>query len=551
MDIGSCRGKIFGRHWMGVMLFLLLLLVYVLTGCGQRIRQADRETVGESGRGKGEEQDREQEVELVFIHNNPCEACDEEGSFREVLDEIFSDGGWQDIFEIRSYYAYQEDGRKLAGQAAEYFGLSEEEIRYPMVIAGNRCFLGYDQIMEELGGALPAIAETKEELFVPFEENGRSGGQERNNSGGMVFDAGEDVIHLLYFHTEICPKCEKAEAYLGQLPKQVEASGKEYPVVVTTLSVAEDKNALLFGDLAGQYDVPKGEQQVPILFIGEKYLSGEVRIRKDTLKLLESGVGIGAVYRMEGDLSETVIGQGQNTVLFFIKTMGVGFLNGFNPCALSLALLFFSLIAALPKGCLRYGLGFLTGKFLAYVLLGLAAAGAISFIPFETFVIFRKGLNAVLLAACLFLAYGNFRDCFYAFRGEYGKIKMQLPGKLRKWNDKLVKKMAGNSGRKAFLLLVFGGGMVIALGEFFCTGQIYLASILQWMQSAQNSGVPVTALVLYSAALCLPAFILLVLIVRGRSALFLVDRNLKGMPLVKLCNGILFVVFAVIALASM
>ena len=197
MDIGSCRGKIFGRHWMGVMLFLLLLLVYVLTGCGQRIRQADRETVGESGRGKGEEQDREQEVELVFIHNNPCEACDEEGSFREVLDEIFSDGGWQDIFEIRSYYAYQEDGRKLAGQAAEYFGLSEEEIRYPMVIAGNRCFLGYDQIMEELGGALPAIAETKEELFVPFEENGRSGGQERNNSGGMVFDAGEDVIHLL------------------------------------------------------------------------------------------------------------------------------------------------------------------------------------------------------------------------------------------------------------------------------------------------------------------------------------------------------------------
>ncbi len=292
---------------------------------------------------------------------------------------------------------------------------------------------------------------------MPFEENGRSGGQERNNSGGMVFDAGEDVIHLLYFHTEICPKCEKAEAYLGQLPKQVEASGKEYPVVVTTLSVAEDKNALLF----------------------------------------------------------------------------------------------FSLIAALPKGCLRYGLGFLTGKFLAYVLLGLAAAGAISFIPFETFVIFRKGLNAVLLAACLFLAYGNFRDCFYAFRGEYGKIKMQLPGKLRKWNDKLVKKMAGNSGRKAFLLLVFGGGMVIALGEFFCTGQIYLASILQWMQSAQNSGVPVTALVLYSAALCLPAFILLVLIVRGRSALFLVDRNLKGMPLVKLCNGILFVVFAVIALASM
>lgn len=248
------------------------------------------------------------------------------------------------------------------------------------------------------------------------------------------------------------------------------------------------------------------------------------------------------------EITTLSVAEEENTVLFLLKTIGVGFLNGFNPCALSLVLLFFSLIASLPKRCLRYGIGFLTGKFLAYVGLGLAAATAMSAIPFEAFALLRKGINLILLVFCMALAYGNFQDCFYAFRGEYGKIKVQLPGKLRKWNDNLVKKIAENSEKKAFLFLVFGGGMAIALGEFFCTGQIYLASILQWMQRAERGQVPVLALFLYSGALCLPALVLLVLIVRGKSVISLADKSLKGMPLIKLCNGILFVIFAVLAI---
>ena len=55
------------------------------------------------------------------------------------------------------------------------------------------------------------------------------------------------------------------------------------------------------------------------------------------------------------------------------------------------------------------------------------------------------------------------------------------------------------------------------------------------------------ALVIYSGALCLPAMALLILISRGKSAITLANRSLKGMPVIKLCNGIAFVVFAVLA----
>lgn len=520
---GQCRA--------GMMLLLLLLLWCSLFGCGQ---ESVKEKTGE------------EKTEVVFIHNNPCESCDEEGRFREILDEAIREKNIEISCRVRSYYAYREDGRKMTEQAVEYFGLDQGDVLYPVVVIGDHYLLGYDQIRQELGSKLEAVVASG--MVEPMPD-GKKDEQERHDinpvdqdSWEMVLDAGEGVIQLLYFHTEICPKCEKAEETLEQLPKQVVVAGQEYPIVITTLSVAEEENALFFGALAGQYRIPEREQQVPIVFLGERYLSGENQIREHISELLESGEGIGAVYRA-GKMEV----QEENVVIFLIKTIGVGFLNGFNPCALSLVLLFFSLIAALPKGCLRYGLGFLAGKLLAYVVLGLAAATAMSAIPFEAFALLRKGINLILLVFCLALAYGNFQDCFHAFRGEYGKIKVQLPGKLRTWNDRLVKRMAGNSGKKAFLLLVFGGGMAIALGEFFCTGQIYLASILQWIQRAENDKIPVLALFLYSGALCLPSLVLLVLIVRGKSAVSLADKSLKGMPLIKLCNGILFVIFAVLA----
>lgn len=118
--------------------FVLLLLSGILVGCGQK---PDEEAV------------TEQKMKLLFIHNNPCEACDEEGRFREILDQVIQEENIEISCRVQTYYAYREDGRKQAEQAMEYFELEQSEILYPILIVGDDCLLGYDQIRQELGRA--------------------------------------------------------------------------------------------------------------------------------------------------------------------------------------------------------------------------------------------------------------------------------------------------------------------------------------------------------------------------------------------------------------
>lgn len=508
-------------RWGSQILAMAILTVFVLT-------------LGSTARAE------ESRIEILFIHNNPCESCDEEGIFKEILAEKAPKEGVGSSYEETTYYAYRGRGYELVEEASAYFGFNKSEVLFPLVIIGDQCLAGYDEIKEKLFDCLTVAGEAGMTVAMPEKDvTEKDASSMREN----IMDAGEDVIHLLYFHTEACPKCEKAEKFFEGLPEKVTLDGKDYPVVITKISVATGENALVFSDLAVQYGVPEEKQQVPFLFLGDAYLSGEEAIRSGTEELLESGKGLGAVYRAKLPGEAKI----ESPVHFWLKTVGVGFLNGFNPCALSLVLLFFSLLNSMDQGFLKCGLTFLTGKFTAYTLLGLAAATALSAIPFTAFSWMRRGINVILLVLCVTLAIGNFLDCYHSYRGEYGKIRVQLPTRLRGWNNRMVKKLVGKGDGKAFLLLIFGGSAVIALGEFFCTGQIYLASILQWIQRTDAGGVPVLAFVLYSAALCLPSLVILILVNRGKSALSLADVSLKGMPLIKLCNGILFLIFAFFA----
>lgn len=565
MRIHRVSEKKISYHIIWPFLMCFFLLLFLLAGCSRAQEEASC-------------------VEVIMIHNNPCESCDEAGRLSALLKEnLPTEGDVQ--YESRILYAYQGEGAQLVDQAAAYFGLDKSEMFFPLVIVGDRCLLGEEQV--EAGLALllkeagqngvtkamenPAIRPGADSASPARSEATAASSSQEQAAGDngkaeqRVIDAGTDVIHLLYFHTEICAKCEKAQEALEALPEAVNIDGTEYPIVITTLSVAEGDNASLFGELAAEAGVSAREQQVPFLFLGEKYLSGADQITDQTLQLVEEGAGLGAVYRADGYFGDGGSENGEaadaeessalpeyrkQPIAFLLRTVGVGFLNGFNPCALSLVLLFFSLIAAMQKDFLRNGLTFLAGKLTAYILLGLAVSAALSAIPFAAFAWVRKALNLFLIVLCLVLACGNFLDCYHAWKGEYGKIKVQLPGALRAWNDRMVKRIAGLGSSRWFPLLIFGGSMAIAFGEFFCTGQIYLASILQWVKQGEG-GVPITAFILYSAALCLPSLIILLLIRKGRSVLSLANKSLKGMPWIKLCNGILFVIFLLWSLQNL
>lgn len=118
----------------------------------------------------------------------------------------------------------------------------------------------------------------------------------------------------------------------------------------------------------------------------------------------------------------------------------------------------------------------MAGKVTAYMMMGLGAFGLFQVVQEAVFVRVQRGIETVFAAAALGLCLLNLYDFWNTRKKQYGKVVVQLPGKLRKWNHNMIEKLK-NVSPKRMLPAVFLLGLVISAGEFFCTGQLYVASI--------------------------------------------------------------------------
>ena len=485
----------------------------------------------------------EQEVVIYFFHNNPCESCDETNKFREILEKEFSQNEVTVRYTIQSYYSYQTEGRTKLNLMLERFGLSSEEITYPFAVVGEEYLSGYTEIEE---GIRSCVEEASGIVWDDQKGIGESSDSLVTlNTIGTMEDA--STINILYFQTESCHNCEEAWNYIETLSDEVMIDGINHKIIIEVLSVMEEGNAQYLLELFNRYKVPDLKQQVPILFIGNEFLSGEAQIKERLEALIQTGEGLGQVYQVEVTNRFQTSAQ-FTSPSFLLGIIGVGMLNGLNPCTMSMTLLFLSLLASSKKHFLKYGFSFLAGKFLAYLGIGLAIAGTISAISLKSVNAVGRVLNIILICFCFLLAIRNAMDYYYIKKEEYGKVKVQLPAFLRKWNDTVIKKTVNPGVGKLMILAIFSSSIIIAMGEFFCTGQIYLASILGWVQETTQKGVPLFVFLIYVTALCVPSLCVIILVNRGKSVLALSDFSLKRMPLVKMCNVVLFTLLGLYSL---
>ena len=138
----------------------------------------------------------------------------------------------------------------------------------------------------------------------------------------------------------------------------------------------------------------------------------------------------------------------------------------------------------------------------------------------------------------------NLLDFWNVRREEYGKVRMQLPSALRRFNHKMIKN-AGNASGKILPFLALGLGIAISLGEFFCTGQIYMASILYMLRAdSGNIGHILISFLVYVTAMCVPAAIFIFIIYKTKNTNRISDFMLAHMDIIKLANAVLFLGFA-------
>ena len=338
---------------------------------------------------------------------------------------------------------------------------------------------------------------------------------------------------IILFSSATCISCFRALDFLDSLDAEYTLdSGGSTRIDKRIISINEQDGAATAQRFFDAYDVPQVNRRTPILFYTSGYLQGDHVIIQNLEMLIRSGALQNFKEReATPDISLSM------PIIF-----GAGLLGGVNPCSVSMILLLLSLLAAKPNRIVMAGGVYIISRFITYLLLGLVLHRSLQALSSDAFRFAAGAAKWVAVGLAVGLCILNILDYFNARYEKYGKIRVQLPAKLRAFNNELIKKTV-NTGTRFLIPLIFLLGVVISAGEFLCTGQIYLATILYILQSGDISAVP--AFLTYVTAMIIPMIILLFICVRGRRILEVSEFARRNLPLIKLANAALFLAFAI------
>lgn len=169
-----------------------------------------------------------------------------------------------------------------------------------------------------------------------------------------------------------------------------------------------------------------------------------------------------------------------------------GLLDSFNPCAISLLLIYIGLMYSMKKSrqtILLFGIFYIGSIYLTYLLMGLGMLKA-----FQLF-----GLPDIIakIAALIAIVFGLLNAKEYFFPNAPFKIRMPLS----------VRAKAGEWAYKATVPAAIVLGVFIGISQFPCTGAVYLA-ILGYLQLKVTFVQGIFYLMIYNLMFVMPLIII-------------------------------------------
>lgn len=350
---------------------------------------------------------------------------------------------------------------------------------------------------------------------------------------------GTNSIEINYFYISACPSCKDVEQYLAELSDRCapKLKAKNISLVINKYNTAENENLNLLQAYLEKYNVPEKEQDLPIVFTGKTYIAGEEAIKAQLEKELLT---------VKPDHEQSLNVKADNGAALdqfsgfkAVSTFFVGFANGLTPCSLSMLLFFISLLVARNVNIIKMGLLYCAGKFVTYFLLGtllFETLGSIN-VAWLDYVV-----KIIMLAAILIFVFLNALDFIAAKSERYDKIKLQLPVKLRGFNHRWIKRVSKIDNPTSLIWVSFLLGIVTSIGEFLCTGQIYLTTILYVLHSQTDLNAKALLYFLeYNVAFITPLLIITFIIYKGKEVFDVSEFIRRNMHMIKLINIIIFI----------
>jgi thiol-disulfide isomerase/thioredoxin len=342
---------------------------------------------------------------------------------------------------------------------------------------------------------------------------------------------------IVYFYSTTCHKCTELEPYL-------ESIESEYNLELIKYNTVLPEYGKLLTEYEKEYNVKSADADIiPKIFYKNVYYSGNEEIENN----LENQINNNStgndtpILNITEDTSDELADKFLNYKLFGI--ISAGLLNGIAPCSVSMILLFLSIIISMDKNILKLGIAFSLGKFIAFLSMGTILYNFLSYIKLD---LFENIFKIVMLIFLFALSLLNLNDFFAAKDEKYDKIKLQLPSKIRKLNNKIISFIKKS---KYLILTTFFLSILVSMGEFLCTGQIYLSTIVTiYHTNPEFNMLSLLYLIVYNFSMIIPLLSITVVIYKTSSIFTLSDFVRKNLHIIKLLNIIIYIIIAIIIL---
>ena len=346
--------------------------------------------------------------------------------------------------------------------------------------------------------------------------------------------AEEPKREVVYIYIPTCETCQKVAPSIATLEQQ--------GVTVHRYDYTFDFKIAQRYRIA--YNVPHRVAPYPLLYVGDQYFEAE-----DIIAHVEDGT----IYALSIHPLKSIEGiEARFVDLPFLGVLGAGLIDGFNPCAIAMLLLFISLLTFMKNRrlliivCFSYILGI----FLSYLAFGTILFQFIHYIGREARIISRIIAWAMLLLSAFFFFF-NLYDGIMSYKKKYGKVKNQLPKRIQAFNKRITVSVTRmieryqQEGKSVLPLILwtFGLGFVLAFTEFMCTGQIYLPTIVALVQLYGGLNVKSWIyLISYNVMFVLPLIVIAIVAIRTQSIMVASDKVREHLHYIKFFNAAIFLV---------
>ena len=310
------------------------------------------------------------------------------------------------------------------------------------------------------------------------------------------------------------------------------------------------RDPLISDQYAFAYGI-SGGRAAPIIFSGDQYYQGVPAI----FAAFNNGDIQANSTESLRDPIEGYEPRDLNYITALLFVIGAGLIDGVNPCAIAMLLMFISMIGFTKnkKVLLTVSISYIGAVFVTYYFIGV-----ILLMLFN--VALSVGVLSVILYSffgllTLFLAGLTFYDFWVTRKEEYENVKNQLPSFIRKFNQRLMEKFTKlledkhEKGKRFiwFILIPVIIGILVGITEAACTGQMLIFT-LAWLESQTASGVTLIKLVylfVFVVFFIMPLIVIAVIAIKAQSTMVVANFVRENLSKIKFVTAVFFLAMAI------